>query len=117
MRSRMGQRNDKNLYNQLSFPWNGSKRWLLPEIAKLTAGWKSLPGSRYIEPFVGGWECCQDGITAAFGCCYWVLHYSSGHTSLVDCLVSAATARHLLSSTREFCGCGLLAWVTGCRLF
>lgn len=34
------------------FPWNGSKRWLLPEIQAVTAAWGGH--GRYIEPFVGG---------------------------------------------------------------
>lgn len=34
------------------FPWNGSKRWLLPDLLEVTNWWAG-EGS-YIEPFVGG---------------------------------------------------------------
>lgn len=40
-------------YQQLRyFPWNGSKRWLIPEISKISAQWSGT--GRYFEPFVGG---------------------------------------------------------------
>jgi len=34
------------------FPWNGSKRWLLPDLLEITNRWEA--GGSYIEPFVGG---------------------------------------------------------------
>lgn len=34
------------------FPWNGSKRWLLPQIEALLRQWDG--GGRFIEPCVGG---------------------------------------------------------------
>lgn len=34
------------------FPWNGSKRWLLPDLLEITSRWV-VRGS-YLEPFVGG---------------------------------------------------------------
>lgn len=36
------------------FPWNGSKRWMIPHIAKVFSQWDPAPTARYIEPFVGG---------------------------------------------------------------
>lgn len=39
---------------QLSwFPWNGSKRWILDDLAFLMNKWEPK-GARYFEPFVGG---------------------------------------------------------------
>lgn len=45
----------KTAPNRLSwFPWNGSKRWMLPYLEEVLNSWNPRSGARYIEPFIGG---------------------------------------------------------------
>jgi site-specific DNA-adenine methylase len=36
------------------FPWNGSKRWLLPRLSAVIGEWSPGSSGRFIDPFCGG---------------------------------------------------------------